>query len=351
MVSLYLASNAPSSGKTMITLGLALKLKEKGYTVGYLKPSGRLPESKDNESYDNESVFINDVLDLKEPLETISPFVFTTRTWNTLLGGGPMDAKKRILTAYKTLMNKDFVLLGGGIDIFDGTAGDIGILDLLEEMNAKALIVDQWRGMVTMDTLLGTSRLLGARCLGGIINKVPESLLRYVKEPIKTFLEGKGVKVFGVFPKDKLLESITVGNLLEVVNGEILCCEQGLEEFVENFLIGAMDADSAIKHFNRVPNKAVITGAHRTDIQLAALESSTKCIILTGGLKTSDMILGQAISRGIPVISVTEDTFTTVDKIESALKRISIREKGKVIRAKELVDREFDLDGLLESIS
>jgi BioD-like phosphotransacetylase family protein len=63
------------------------------------------------------------------------------------------------------------------------------------------------------------------------------------------------------------------------------------------------------------------------------------------------MILGQAISRGIPVISVTEDTFTTVDKIESALKRISIREKGKVIRAKELIDREFDMEGLLASIA
>jgi BioD-like phosphotransacetylase family protein len=248
-------------------------------------------------------------------------------------------------------MNKDFVLLGGGIDIFDGTTGNIGIIDLLDEMNAKALIVDQWRGMVTIDTLLGSARLLGARCLGGIINKVPESLLQYVKGPIKAFLGREGVKVFGVFPKDKLLESITVGNLLEVLNGEILCCEQGLDQFVENFLVGAMDADSAIKHFKRVPNKAVITGAHRSDIQLAALETSTKCIILTGGLKTSDMILGQAISRGIPVISVTEDTFTTVDKIESALKRISIREKGKVIRAKELIDREFDMEGLLASIA
>ena len=351
MTSLYLASNAPSSGKTVITLGLALKLKEKGYTVGYLKPSGRLPESKDNESYDDDSVFINDVLDLKELPETVSPFVFNTRTWDTLLGGGPIDARKRIRTAYQTLMNKDFVLLGGGIDIFDGTTSDIGILDMLDEMDAKALIIDQWRGMVTIDTLLGTAKLLGARCLGGIINKVPESILRYVKEPIKTFLEGKGVKVFGVFPKDKLLESITVGNLIEVLNGEILCCERGLEEFVENFLIGAMDADSAFKDFKRVPHKAVITGAHRTDIQLAALETSTKCIILTGGLKTSDMILGQAISRGIPVISVMEDTFTTVDKIESALKRISIREKGKVIRAKELIDREFDLERLLATIA
>jgi BioD-like phosphotransacetylase family protein len=351
MRSLYLASNALSSGKTVITLGLALKLKEKGYSVGYLKPAGRLPGNKDAESYDDDAIFINEVLELKEPSQTVSPFVFNSRSWKAIYKGELSDAQATILDAYRSLSNRDFILLGGGIDIFDGATSNIGPTALLDKMNAKALIVDQWRGMVTIDTLLGSAKLLGVRCLGGIINKVPESLLQYVKGPIKNFLEKNGLKVFGVFPKDKLLESITVGNLLGILDGEILCSERGLDEFVENFLVGAMDTDSAIRHFKRVSNKAVITGAHRTDIQLAALETSTKCIILTGGLKTSDMILGQAISKGVPVISVAEDTFTTVDKIESALKRISIREKGKVIRAKELVDREFDLERLLADIA
>jgi len=35
-----------------------------------------------------------------------------------------MDARKRILSAYQTIMDKDFVLLGGGIDIFDGTTSE-----------------------------------------------------------------------------------------------------------------------------------------------------------------------------------------------------------------------------------
>lgn len=48
---------------------------------------------------------------------------------------------------------------------------------------------------------------------------------------------------------------------------------------VEHLMIGAMDVDSALTYFRRKPNKAVITGGDRPDIQLAALETSTKCTI------------------------------------------------------------------------
>ena len=37
-------------------------------------------------------------------------------------------------------------------------------------------------------------------------------------------------------------------------------------------LVGAMSVESALSYFRRKPNKAVITGGDRADIQLAALE-------------------------------------------------------------------------------
>jgi len=123
-----------------------------------------------------------------------------------------------------------------------------------------------------------------------------------------------------------------------------------LDDFVENFSIGAMDVDSALSYFSRIPNKAVITGAHRSDIQLAAMETSTKCIILTGGLYTNDVVIGRAQSKGIPIISVAEDTFTAIDRIEATMGKARIREKGKIARAKELIETEFDMKGFLKII-
>jgi BioD-like phosphotransacetylase family protein len=134
------------------------------------------------------------------------------------------------------------------------------------------------------------------------------------------------------------------------MNGRVLCCDNALDEFVENFSIGAMDVDSALAYFRRTPNKAVITGAHRSDIQFAAMETSTKCIILTGGLPTNDVVIGRAQAKGIPIISVEDDTFTAVDKIESALGKTRIREKGTIERAKEIMDVEFDMKRFLKSL-
>jgi BioD-like phosphotransacetylase family protein len=179
---------------------------------------------------------------------------------------------------------------------------------------------------------------------------VPVNVTGYAKEAVKPFLEKQGVKVFGIFPRDKFLESVTVRRLHEILGGSLLCCEDRLDEHVENFLIGAMDVDSALNYFRRAPNKAVITGAHRSDIQLAALETSTKCIILTGGLSTNEVVVGKARTKGVPIITVADDTFTAIDKIELSMGKTSIREKRKVERAKELFSAGFDMYGFLESL-
>ena len=55
-------------------------------------------------------------------------------------------------------------------------------------------------------------------------------------------------------------------------------------------------------YFRRKPNKAVITGGDRADIQLAALETSTRCLILTGNLYPSPAVLNRAEELCVPVL-------------------------------------------------
>jgi BioD-like phosphotransacetylase family protein len=176
-------------------------------------------------------------------------------------------------------------------------------------------------------------------------------MIDHVKNTVKPFLDKKGVPVYGAIPRDKFLESVTVRQLNEILNGKVLCCEDRFDELVENFLIGAMDVDSALNYFRRTLNKAVITGAHRTDIQLAALDTSTKCIILTGGFQTNEVVLGKARARGIPILTVSEDTFSVIDKIELRMGKSSIREKRKIERAKELIGAGFDMFGFLKKLN
>lgn len=350
MIPIFIVSNKSYSGKTFIALGLSLTLVEQGYKVGYIKPIGKTPVKTGGNVYDADALFIKEALSLSDPLDIISPFVLTYETQNLILRGKIKDARKRILGAFRSLRNRDFVIIGGGADLFDGALLQINALSLLEGMKAHALIVESWTGEVSMESLFGAWSLLGENCAGGVINRVPVSAFGHVKDTVRPFLEKKGVKIFGIFQRDSLLESLTVRQLNEILHGKVLCSEDRLDEFVENFSIGAMDVDSALNYFRRTPNKAVITGAHRSDIQLAAIETSTKCIILTGGLYTNDVVIGKAASKGIPIISVAEDTFTTVDHIEAIMGKTRIADKAKIERARDLVKAGFDLKRFLRTV-
>src|SRR5512144_496941 len=121
MIPIFIASNTGYSGRTFVSLGLAMKLIEQGFKVGYLKPLGRVPVKKGKDVYDADALFIRETLGLEEPLEVISPFFQTYESQTLLVGGGLGDVKKVILNAFKALRKKDFVIIGGSGDLFEGS--------------------------------------------------------------------------------------------------------------------------------------------------------------------------------------------------------------------------------------
>ncbi len=350
MIPVIVASNTPYAGRTFVALSLAKKLAEMDFTVGYLKPLGTVPVKSGKAVHDADAIFAREILGLAEPLETISPFVLDFENQARLFSGELKDLRKQVLAALQTMKKKDFVILSGANDLFEGSLLGLDSLSLAAEAKAQVLFVEPWRGDVSADAVHGCARLFGDRFCGAVMNKVPESAVTHVKQDLKPFLQKQGISLFGVFPKDKFMESVTVRQLTEILSGTALCCEEKLDEHVENFLIGAMDVDSALTYFRKTPNKAVITGAHRSDIQLAAMETSTKCIIITGGLQTNDVVLGKARATQTPILSVPDDTFSTIDKIELRVGKTSIREPRKVTRAKQILDAEFDMFGFLKKL-
>ncbi len=350
MFPVFIASVRSYSGKTFIALGLALKLMDMGYSVGYFKPIGKTPVKKGARVFDADAVFIKEALSLPDPLDVISPFVLTYEAQHLIYRGKIVEKQKHILKAFSALENKDLVIIGGAGDFFEGALLGIDMLSLAEAMRARVLMVESWTGDISADSLFGASRLLGKRCAGAVINKIPAEALVHVNETVRPFMEKRGIRIFGTFQRDSLLESLTVRQLNDALHGKVLCCEERLDEFVENFSIGAMDVDSALKYFRRTPNKAVITGAHRSDIQLAAMETSTRCIILTGGLYANDVVIGKAQAKGIPIISVADDTFTTIERIEAVIGKTEIAHVAKMNRARDLIETGFDVRRLLRNL-
>jgi BioD-like phosphotransacetylase family protein len=115
---------------------------------------------------------------------------------------------------------------------------------------------------------------------------------------------------------------------------------------VETLSIGAMNVNAAMEFFRRRRNMAVVTGADRTDIQLAALEASTQCLILTGAGEPLPQLLNRAEELDVPLLKVDHDTLTTVELIEHAFGNVGIHESVKATYALRLVEESCDFSPL-----
>jgi uncharacterized protein len=351
MVPLYVGSTTSYSGKSLVSLGIALKMQEDGLKVMYMKPYGRVPTVEGGVLTDGDVLFMKKKLNLSGPVERLCPVVYSRDLMAESIHGRDKDLFKKFMAAYKAVSkDADIVILGGARDIYDGKSIGISGIRIIRETGAKAVMVDPFSGEVCIDCLLSLKDILGDNLIGAVINRVPPDGMDYIKETAGPYLKKKGIPLLGILPADLLLNSITVRQVSESVGGTVLCCEDKLDELVENLSIGAMDVENALKYFRRTHNKAVITGGHRPDIQLAALETSTKCIILTGDLLPNALIIAKAKTSGVPIISVKGDTLSTVNRLESVLGKVRIREEAKVGRAMELMKKHFDFDMLYEKM-
>lgn len=351
MLPIFLISNKPFTGRNLLALGLALNLKERGYKVSYMKLIGKFPYKRDNQIVDEEAQFIHQILESEDPIEYCSPFVLIYQVQYQLFEGKELKVDEKILKIIHNQKDKDILFIVGGDSYFEGYAFKIDSLRMIKKLDAKALIIQTWEGETSIDDILGIKELIKENFLGTVLNKVSPEQYLYVKDTVVPYLTTQGIKVFGVLKRDKFLESITVRRLLEIVNGGVVCREDKLDEFVENYLIGAMDPGQALSYFLRVPNKAVITGVYRTDIQILAMETSTKCLILTGGLHPDETVVNIAKNKGIPIIVTSLDTFTAVDRIQDIMGKAILKEKDKALKAKEIVAQEFSIEEFLRELN
>ena len=351
MKKVFLISNRPYTGRNILALALGMNLKEKGYKVGYVKVLGKVPIKHEDVIVDEEALFIHKMLGCDEPVEWCSPVVLTYELEYKMFEEESLDLSSKVLEVVNNLeKHKDVVLMVGGDDIFEGHALGIDSLSLVKRLDASCVVVQNWEGETSTDDILGIRELLKDNFVGAVINKVnPEEYL-HVKEKVVPYLQSKGIEVFGVFKRDKLLEAVTIRRLAEVVGGGVVCCEHKLDDYVENISVGAMDPDNALKYFLKVPNKVVITGVHRTDIQLMALETSTKCLILTGGLHPSELVVNLAKTKCVPIIVTLLDTFSVAEKIQSLMGKTIVKEEFKVERAKQVIGEKFNIEKFLRAI-
>jgi BioD-like phosphotransacetylase family protein len=347
MRNLLVASVDAYAGKSLTALILGLHMRDDGLKVGYFKPVGTLPAQVGAVRTDEDAYFIAQQLGTGDPVECLCPVLLTEdlaeaafrRQLPPLL-----DLVRESLECIR--QGKDVVIVGGIGDLSRAAMVGLAARQVAELLDLKTLLIGRFEGNETVERFLMGAQVLGDRLLGCLLNFVPEDVLPEVREGAVPYLESAGLPVVGVVPKDDALAAVTLRELVERLDGKLLCCEERLDELVQNFVIGAMNVQSAARYFQETADKVVITGGDRPDIQLAALQTPTKAIILTGNLYPSEIILRRAKHLGVPMILVAPDTMTTVGAIERAVSRMRVREPVKIARARRILEPAIDFDKL-----
>jgi len=347
--AIYVTSTERLSGKTAFCIGLMRRLGRMGLNAAYMKPISTTFRTIDKQMMDEDVPFIKSILDLPDPLETMAPIVLTEREVKDIGENG--DVRKfeaRVLDAFGSVSKgRDAVVIEGTTNLREGWMVDLAPPRLSRLLAARSVVIVPFSSSIqVIDDLLAAQNWLGNSLAGGIINFAPQGHLAFLQERAKPLLESRRIPVFAILPKERALSSVSVRELVEGLEGESLCCQNAVDELVEHLMVGAMSAESALTHFRREPNKAVITGGDRPDIQIAALETSTRCLILTGNLRPSPLIIGLAEERGVPIILTRHDTLQAIDIIEKFFGKNRFHQQKKVDHFEKLLNKYMDYEAL-----
>ncbi len=348
MVCVYLTSEVGLSGLHTLCIGLGLRLREEGLKVGYMKPVGHRYHRVEGRATDEDAAFMRRTLELEEDLGDICPVVLTPQLVFDYYQQGGESLVERVRDAFGRVgSGKDVVVVQGAYTSLQGRFLGLSAYQLAPVFDARVILVERFDDAFLADNVLAARDDFGAGLMGVIYNIIPPNRESFVAEVLAPSLEKEGIAVLGRIPVDRLLSSINVGDLAVLLDGQVIAGESNLGDMVEDIVVGAMGQEHAISIFRKHRNLCVVTGGDRSDIMLAAMEAKVRCLILTGNLYPSSIILGKADELGIPVILVSTDTFTTAERADIIIKSARTHEAKKLERLRELIDCCVDLPRLM----
>jgi len=339
----------------MFCLGLALTMRENGLKVGYFKPVGwEMARDVKGRKIDEDAQLMKEVLNLKVPLNVVSPVVLGARFLEERSKIDPDTVEQRVLQSYERASEgMDVMILEGPQSLGVGTSIGVDCISLTKRLGSRTLLISKADHDVIIDKILLAKTFMDAvnvDFIGAVLNCVPKTHIERIKGYATPILREHHIKVLGVLPDNVSIRAPTVGEICDNITCTVLTRSDKMDLLVEDLLVGAMTPESALSYFRRSLRKAVITGGDRAGVQLAALQTDTSVLILTGNIYPDVRILAKAEELGVPVLLVPYDTFTTVKEVANLSGRIKPRDTKKIELAKNLVAEYVDWNAILDSL-
>lgn len=124
------------------------------------------------------------------------------------------------------------------------------------------------------------------------------------------------------------IDKLTYGEVVNIVDGEVLGGADGLHKSLNKFVIGAMQEEAMLRYIEA--GNLLIVG-NRQKAQQIALETGA-AVLITGGFEPSPEIVQLADEIGLPIISSSYDTFTVASMINRAIYDRLIKKKIMLVQ-------------------
>ncbi len=348
----YLSSLKERAGKSFLSIGFIQKLKKEGKKFAYFKPIGIPKGAFTNKSDPDVGFILNTVYQTDHPYDFISPVSIPDAYYVDLVDASKKEEYlQKIKKAYDTITkDMDYIVIEGNPSIRKFIRVGMDDVSIAQTLGINELIyVSTESSDRCIDNFFFTKNYFEFRkvsIMGILFNKIDYEYIARIKELTKDHIHRYKIQVLGIIEKSLELFSPRVNEMKEQIGGELINeqASSGLNNLVETYLIGAMNAHAALKYLRQVKRAAFITGGDRTDLAMAALDQDVSTLILTGFIQPDMGVITAANEKSIPIILSPSDTYTTMRNLERLKPGIQEDEIGKVL---DLIEKEIDWNLLL----
>jgi len=214
----------------------------------------------------------------------------------------------------------------------------------IETMRGVMVLVERSADL-PVDKIAALQKQLGPAFAGLVLTAVPAARAMAASGR----LAQRGIPILALLPEDRLLSAPTIGEIAQALEAETLFGDGRTEEAIERLTIASISADPGQAYFARLGRQAVVVRYDKPDLQLAALNADSRCLILSGGRMPLSYVSERAEAEGVPLLITAKDTVAAVQAVEDLYSRSRFGPQ-KAERIAQLADEHLHYDGLLQAL-
>ncbi len=333
MAVLCVTSLTQGEGKTALSSGLARLLIGQGRAVHAFNPL----RVSGNDDAGRDSAFLASLTGAAPPAD-----------WPLTVSDGslPKDTAQAISNA--SISDHDTIIEAPAL-LDEGTDASPLVQSLASALDAQVILVARYSPDLTAERIMEAASGFAGRLAGVVINRV----FKYRTQDAQALAEAlrsQDVPVLALLSEDRRLQAVTVDRIAEHLDGEYFLGQDKKDQLFDNVLIGGIVLDNGVEYFGISHTKAVLVRADRPDIQMAALQTPTRCLVLTGGHRPIQYIEHEAREEEVPVILVQQGTLEASRQLDTLFDEATIHYPDKADAFADLLQSHADSEALAQAI-